>query len=795
MFNFTLRPRIAAFISLLPVLTSTTAPTNAPSATAPAPFAVANVVTAAQDALTKLQDDQGKINPDTTLQVVHAALADTTHAINQHLEIDQHYAQSKPTLGALQNAQSAWENLSASLDGTNGLQEQLSYRVNAQHDLLSTLLNLDATWKATLTAAEANKAPSAILQNIQQVQTQIADTTNALNADLKDLYALQIETAHQSARIQEALAAINKSISAAQAQVFDQTQPGMWNPAAFSSEGAGMVGRERASLGAQFTYLRNYLSSRRGALFLHALILVLLISTFFWIRNSIREKAREDHRLAEAERIFGAPLSTALLLALMASNWLYPPEESGRLLWSIIGAAALVPTVIIVRRLVSARAMPLLYAMVVAYVADQVRNALTPGGPPARFLLMAEMVWACLFILGALRSQKLSPAEGHEGVERLVRVYLHAFFHVFLAAGVAGFLGYGQMAEVLGDGALNSSYLAVSLYAGVRILDALVLALLSLRPLSTFGMVRHHHDLVYAKTASIIRWIVTGIWVLFALQFFLLRNPLWDEAEKLLAMKPLPFGTFRDLQVGAILAFPIIVWAAFAVSSFVRFALEEDVFPNLNLPRGIPYAISNVVHYAVLVLGFFLALNAVGIDLSNYAVLAGAFGVGLGFGLQNIMNNFISGLILLFERPIKVGDTVQFDANTTGRVERIGIRASVILLTNGSELIMPNGNLISSPVTNWTLSNCERLIEIPVNIAPKANTRRALEILTAAAKAHSDVLKNPAPNSLVIGLAAAATSLKLRCWVDSSEVDWMEVTTDLSLAVQTALEKENIALA
>jgi small-conductance mechanosensitive channel len=183
-----------------------------------------------------------------------------------------------------------------------------------------------------------------------------------------------------------------------------------------------------------------------------------------------------------------------------------------------------------------------------------------------------------------------------------------------------------------------------------------------------------------------------------------------------------------------------------------------------------------------------------GINLSNYAVLAGAFGVGLGFGLQNIMNNFMSGLILLFERPIKVGDTVQIDANTIGRVERIGIRASVILLTNGSELIMPNGNLISNPVTNWTLSNCERLIEIPVSIAPKANARRALELLTECAKAHSAVLKNPPPQSVILSLAAASTGLRLRCWVDAEE-DWMKVTSEITLALQAALEKENIPLA
>jgi small-conductance mechanosensitive channel len=281
--------------------------------------------------------------------------------------------------------------------------------------------------------------------------------------------------------------------------------------------------------------------------------------------------------------------------------------------------------------------------------------------------------------------------------------------------------------------------------------------------------------------------------VVLALEIFSLRRPLWNAASGLL-WTHYSIGALHDLQLGSVVAFPLIVWAAFTLSRLLRFALEEDVYPNLLLPRGIPYAISTIIHYAILVVGFFMALSALGIDLGSYAVLAGAFGVGLGFGLQNILNNFMSGLILLFERPIKVGDTVQTDANTIGRVERIGIRASVILLTNGAELIVPNGNLISSPITNWTLSNCERLLEVPVSVAPRTDARRAMEVLILTAKANSAVLKNPPPQATVSAFSAASLGLKLRCWVDAEE-DWNKVTTELTLAVLAALEKEQISLA
>jgi len=199
-----------------------------------------------------------------------------------------------------------------------------------------------------------------------------------------------------------------------------------------------------------------------------------------------------------------------------------------------------------------------------------------------------------------------------------------------------------------------------------------------------------------------------------------------------------------------------------------------------------------MVHYTVLLVGFFAAVEATGAQLTQFSFLAGAFGVGLGFGLQNIMNNFVSGVILLFERPIKVGDIIQIDTNV-GKVERIGIRASVILLTNGSEMIVPNGNLISNPVTNWTLSNCERLIEIPVNVVSKVDPQHILNLLTDAAMKHPDVLKNPSPQALLVTFGASGLSFRLRVWTDSAE-EWMKITSDLSLAINAALARENIAM-
>ena len=213
----------------------------------------------------------------------------------------------------------------------------------------------------------------------------------------------------------------------------------------------------------------------------------------------------------------------------------------------------------------------------------------------------------------------------------------------------------------------------------------------------------------------------------------------------------------------------------------------------MHLGRGIPQAISTIIHYAVLLLGFFVALAVLGVDLTKVTILAGAFTVGVGFGLQTVINNFVSGLILLFERPIKVGDVVQVDTDI-GEVRRIGIRACVIRTAEGSEIIVPNGTIISNKVTNWTYSDRYRAVEVPVSVARGVAPQRVLELLKSVAANHQSIAKEPAPQAYIVNFAPGAVSLQLQAWTDRYE-DWVQVQSDLSLVVDQALTRENITIA
>ena len=150
--------------------------------------------------------------------------------------------------------------------------------------------------------------------------------------------------------------------------------------------------------------------------------------------------------------------------------------------------------------------------------------------------------------------------------------------------------------------------------------------------------------------------------------------------------------------LGQIVEFALIIGVAALIARFVRFEFRKVFAKRFRMDRGHAYALSKVIHYAIMILGFYIAIWQTGIDMTKFNILIGAFTVGIGFGLQNVINNFVSGLILLFERPVKVGDTIRIGADT-GVIEHIDIRATTIRTPDGAEIIIPNSKLISDQVT------------------------------------------------------------------------------------------------
>jgi small-conductance mechanosensitive channel len=296
-------------------------------------------------------------------------------------------------------------------------------------------------------------------------------------------------------------------------------------------------------------------------------------------------------------------------------------------------------------------------------------------------------------------------------------------------------------------------------------------------------MVEYHRPLLERRAAATLRVLAVVGWVVLMLRHFGLWSSATGAAGAVLGAE-LERGAL-SLSVGGVAVFVVTVVATFLLSALVRFALEEELYPRVVPGRPLPYAVSTLVHYSLVATGFMLGLAVLGVDLTKITIVAGALGVGIGFGLQGLVNNFVSGMVILYERRINVGDAVQV-GDVAGRVQQMGLRACTVRTWEGAEVIVPNATLTTDKVVNWTLSDRRRRIDLKVGVAYGTAPERLADVLLAVARKHSHVLAEPAPVVLFQGFGDSALLFELRVWTNRFD-DWVQIRSELTTAAYAAL--------
>lgn len=382
---------------------------------------------------------------------------------------------------------------------------------------------------------------------------------------------------------------------------------------------------------------------------------------------------------------------------------------------------------------------------------------------------------------------------GHAGGARAAAVLKAVLWFLAgcLGLSAAGMIvGRVGLAAVLGSGALGTLGGLILTIATYLVASGLLRSLLASGPAQGLRMVRERADVVGEKSLAALRVLGVLVVLTISVQAFGIGSWLGSGLAGFLGAKA-TVGTIT-ISPGSILGFGLALWISVLASRLLGFLLAEEVLPRFELRRGTAVAIAGITRYLVLLAGFVLAAGVAGIDLTKFGFVAGALGVGIGFGLQNIVSNFISGLILLFERPIQPGDAVEV-AGASGTVTQIGIRASTVHTFDGADVIVPNADLISKSVTNWTGSNPNRRFDVPVGVAYGSPLETTAQALLAAARRTPGVLPGPAPEALFQSFGESSLDWRLRLWVKME--DSPKVLSDLKRAVSEELDKEKIEVA
>jgi potassium-dependent mechanosensitive channel len=535
-------------------------------------------------------------------------------------------------------------------DQLSSWNHDLTERAKILDGQIRQLDGLSKIWRTTLQLPELSSAAPEIPQRVQNI-IELIDRTQSTAQSLRqrDL-VLQGHVLETTARLQAITPVFEQAQVNAAKNLFVQDSPPLWDLGVEQWRGA-----TQASLipPASAALLKTYLQREPAVLYLHAATIIVFFFSLSWLRRGLEKWTADEASLRREAPVFDLPVSTAITLSFFILGTLY--STAPFLLRAILWGVLLIPITLILRRLIDRALFPMLDALIVLYFVDQFRLLTSILPLVGRLIFGAEMLGGTLFFIWLIQTKRLPAAGGNttklfaQAIRRLVQIGL-VVFPVTLAANI---FGYVNLANLLGGGVIRSAYVGAAVYAGLRIVEGLIIISLGTRPLGLMRAVQLNRPMLQRRFCAVAELLAFIYWLSLTLNFFGLRTPLVVGTQEVLRAN-LAIGSL-NISLQQVLVFLVTIWAAFALSRFLRFLLEEDIYSHWHLARGVPQAISTMVHYALLLVGFFVGLAVLGVDLTKVTILAGAFTVGVGFGLQTVINNFVCGLILLFERPNRHG--------------------------------------------------------------------------------------------------------------------------------------------
>ena len=250
---------------------------------------------------------------------------------------------------------------------------------------------------------------------------------------------------------------------------------------------------------------------------------------------------------------------------------------------------------------------------------------------------------------------------------------------------------------------------------------------------------------------------------------------------------------FGSVTIGSILLLLILFASVIIVERIVQKQLIRRFLSRTKLQPSLQFGLSRIIGYTLIAVGFYVAFQLVGVDLSSLAIIAASVGVGVGFGLQNIINNFVSGIIILAERPISIGDRIEV-AGVAGRVTKIQLRSTTVVTNDNITMIVPNADFISNTVTNWSHGDPKVRIRVPVGVAYGSDLKLLQQLLLEAAGEHPKALRDPSPVVLFNEFGDSSLNFELGVWTQEMTAAPIHFTSEMNFIIEQKLRENDIEI-
>jgi potassium-dependent mechanosensitive channel len=638
-----------------------------------------------------------------------------------------------------------------------------------------------AVWRATrLVIADA--AP-ALLQRVDETIDDIDRAAAVVSTSVTKSLDLERRGNALLARVDSEKADVLASMADQDRRLLMIDSPPLWQAASGREARKSVDVGMRESLEIDAAFGRDYDAAHISAMCVAIAGGALLLPLMLWLRYRARRAIDSGQVTAVSMHVLLRPW--AAWLVLVALEEVLFGFRGPIIRQEAVIVLAWIPVLRLVPPRILAIISPWAYLTAACYFLNAAASLLVANELWYRtLLLIIDMLALGSFVWLRLRLRRAAPLISTPNKRAVLDFLLVLAAAVLVTSMGSNVLGNVSLATMLTAAVLDSSYVALVLYAGATVLVALFQVLKPRVPRLT----AQNAGSLLQVAARLGRTLLVAAWLVSVLQFFRIYRPLLDWVIAVFSYH-IQLGVL-SISLGSSAGFLAAAWVAIWLAKTIRLVLSEDLLPKLSLPRGLGNTISTLTYYAILFLGLLTALAIAGFHIGELAIVFGALSVGIGFGLQDVVKNFVSGLILMFERPIQPGDVVDV-AGVSGTVRDIGMRATILTTPDGADVVVPNGMLLADKLTNWTLRSSSRRININVVTTYSANPQQTLELLVRIAARVEGIASAPPPVAILTGLATGALEFNLMAWT-MDKTDWVGARSLLNVRIRDGLAEAGI---
>jgi potassium-dependent mechanosensitive channel len=674
-------------------------------------------------------------------------------------------------------------------DQISVLQNRLSGISDGLESSLMDLQRNREQWRLTRDQREEGMTLESRLERIGTTISQIDSVSSLLQGDLDLILEMQDQLAGSRAKLDRLMSAVSQQKQVLGQNLLNRDSPGFFKDLA-NLHGSGLINSHiqefRRSVEADVAILKsNYMKRVIIAL---VLMFSLLVFTY-WFKTHYRRIVAEAYsdQLKPHLVFINSPVAFTLFVSGLLIRLLIP--DLPQTFYAVNLLILMIPMAILMIRIYGTVFRAWIIVLVITLIINLLYELIYQPGGLMRIGIFAFTLVGIWLFLWVYKRKPFSGMIRHRFLVGGFRVLVIVFAVMQFLSIIANLVGTVHLAEFLALIPLQITLLAIAIQLATRVADTLLFLILSSNYAQRLNVLREEFQLIYKKGKWLTDFLLLLVFLSFALRILRIRDQVFAWGHGILS-DGIKLGAV-NITLGSILVFLFVIWLSIIISRIISRIMEKDVFTRVKTGKGIPDTIILLLKIALISGGFFLAAASAGMKLTNLSIVLGAFSVGIGFGLQNIFNNLVSGLILAVERPINVGDVVEV-GELVGIVQGIGFRSSRVRSFDGAEVIVPNGNLISNEMINWTLSDSYRRMDIRVGVAYGTDPERVLKLMKEVAANHELVNKNPEPRSYFIEFGDSSLNFRLLAWVNMDHR--LEVESELNVLINKRLKEEGIEI-